>query len=87
MAQNHAYTVFGLYKLSNGQRLVKCRNPWGHANFHGDWSDKSKLWTKELAKEVKLDSDNNDGVFFISIEDYLKEFQLTAVNYNKEGMH
>ena len=51
VANNHAYTVLGTDKLSNGQMLVKVRNPWagagggGTEKFTGDWSDKSPLWT------------------------------------------
>ena len=51
LAYSHAYTVLGTDKLSNGQMLVKVRNPWagagggGTEKFTGDWSDKSPLWT------------------------------------------
>ena len=84
LAQSHAYTVLGVLELSNGQRLVKIRNPWGHANFHGDWSKKSDLWTEELLKESDLDMSTNDGVFFMAIEDYVKEIEVTMVNFNKD---
>ena len=74
IVQNHAYTIIGLVKLSNGQRLVKCRNPWGVDTFKGNWSDESNLWTDELVKEAKHKKDLNDGVHLMTIEDYAREF-------------
>ena len=79
--------MLDLVKLSDGTRLVKCRNPWGIDLFHGKWSDQSELWTDELAKEVGFVKNKNDGIFFMSIEDYVSEFDMTEVNFNKDDMH
>ena len=73
----HAFTVLGTHTLSNGVRLVKIRNPWGAEKFKGDWSDTSDKWTDELAKEVKLNKTSKDGIFWMSIEDYAKQFEET----------
>ena len=77
VANSHAYTVLGTDKLSNGQMLVKVRNPWGGYNsgygssekFQGDWSDNSNLWTDEFRAEVDYVNKKN-GEWFISAEDY-----------------
>ena len=37
----HAYPVLGHATLSNGQKLVKLRNPWSLEYYHGPYSDKS----------------------------------------------
>lgn len=67
----HAYTVLGTHQLSNGQKLVKVRNPFGplKETFHGDWSDDSDKWTDSFKAEVNYEN-SNDGVWFISAEDY-----------------
>ena len=77
----HAYTVLGTDQLSNGQKLVKVRNPFGPSRetFHGDWSDKSDLWTDAFKAEVNYE-DSNDGVWFISAEDYKSNMQMTVAN-------
>ena len=62
------------------------RNPWGHEIYKGDWSDTSELWTVDLAAEVNL-VEKDDGVFYMSIEDYYTEFQATWVNWPTETMH
>jgi hypothetical protein len=49
--------------------IVQVRNPWGHYEWKGDWSDKSELWTDELKEEVNL-VERDDGVFWISFEDF-----------------
>ena len=83
----HAFSVLGTKVLSNGVRLVKIRNPWGAESFKGDWSDTSDKWTEELKKEVKLNPTNKDGIFYMSIEDYAKQFETTQISYNTNGMH
>ena len=49
------------------------RNPWGSEIYTGDWSDKSDLWTDDLRKQVGS-TETNDGVFFIDIDSYMKDF-------------
>ena len=85
---SHAYTVLGVNELSTGQRLVRLRNPWGRDSFTGEWSDKSPLWTDALRAEVGVGSDDQDGIIFMSLEDFAGvNFSQTSVNLNTEGMH
>ena len=73
----HAFTVLGTQTLSNKQRLVKIRNPWGEETFKGAWSDSSAKWTDKLKKEVGLNVTKKDGIFYMAIEDYVKQFEET----------
>lgn len=78
----HAYSLISTHEEKDGQgqpiRLIKIRNPWGFKEWTGDWSDKSTKWTPEL--KVKLCyEDKDDGVFFISFEDYAKFFYITTI--------
>ena len=53
LVSNHAYSLVGVYELqyqNQPLRLLKLRNPWGHQEWNGDWSDESDLWTPELRK-------------------------------------
>jgi len=70
--------------LSNGKRLIKCRNPWGTEKYNGPYSDKSELWDEESKKEVGFE-DNNEGIFYTDIETYIKCFSETWVSYNVEN--
>ena len=83
----HAYVVVGVVKLSTGDRLVKLRNPHGRDSYKGDWSDDSSKWTSELRVEAGSTSDKDDGIIFLTVEDYLKEFSDTMVNKNMENVH
>lgn len=86
LALNHAYTVLGTKILSDKKtRLLKVRNPWGAEGFKGSWSDNSEKWTPEFIKEVGHVK-KNEGIFWISIEDYAKNFSETWVNYYPETM-
>lgn len=43
---SHAYAILNVMEL-DGNKLIKMRNPHGHqgAEWNGEWSDKSPLWT------------------------------------------
>ena len=85
---SHAYTVLGVNKLTTGQRLVRLRNPWAKDAFTGDWSDSSPLWTDELRAEVGVDREDEDGIVFMSLDDFVGDnFSQTTVNFNVEDMH
>lgn len=64
------------------------RNPWGHAGeWNGDWSDNWSGWTEEKRWELNIHEDD-DGVFLIPLDDYLKSYALTTVAIAiAEGLH
>ena len=79
---NHAYTVINTVVLrkSNGSeiKLIKMQNIWGTNEWVGDWSDNSTKWTQEFKKEVGLE-EKEDGIFWISYEDYLQFYTTTHI--------
>lgn len=77
----HAYTVLDSYEIvKNGikVKLVKLRNPWGNSEYSGDWCDSSDLWDDKLRRQVGL-TDADDGVFFMSLEDFLTYYVIFSV--------
>ncbi len=81
LAKSHAYSVIGVHEINDkGQsvRLVHLRNPWGHFEWNGDWSDNSKLWTPELKQTLHLVS-ADDGTFFMALSDFVKYFNRSHV--------
>ena len=58
-------------------RLLKLRCPWGPKGmFHGDWSPASPLWgtaSPQLMELTRFDP-NEEGVSWISYEDYIRIF-------------
>ena len=52
----HAYSLLWYGDLGDGIELVQCRNPWGKAEWGGDWSDTSDLWDEhpEVAQKRKI---------------------------------
>lgn len=70
----HAYTVITALVTTQGDRLVKIRNPWGAMEWNGDWSDKSDKWTPEMRAEVGNVVEADDGVFWMAVSDFLYYF-------------
>ena len=87
LVDNHAYTLLKSVQLSTGERLVQLRNPWGRDSFHGDWSDKSGKWNDSLAKEAGLKVDQEDGLIFMSIEDFKKMYDVLWGNVDPSYYH
>ena len=79
---NHAYSVIGtaVLKKPNGNeiQLLKMKNIWGTNEWIGDWSDQSLKWTQEFKKEVGLQN-KEDGVFWMSYDDYLQFYTTTHI--------
>ena len=74
----HAYSVISC-KEYDGIRLLKIRNPWGRFEWGGAWSDNSSKWTQEYIDYFQPDFNNQDGTFWIWIEDFFKNFESITV--------
>eukprot|EP01125_Pyxidicula_operculata_P012207 TRINITY_DN399_c3_g1_i1.p1 TRINITY_DN399_c3_g1~~TRINITY_DN399_c3_g1_i1.p1 ORF type:complete len:893 (-),score=210.58 TRINITY_DN399_c3_g1_i1:267-2945(-) len=70
---NHAYSVLQAVQVSSKDRLLRIRNPWGHTEWRGKWSDNSKEWTPALMQKLGHSAED-DGTFFMSYEDFLNQF-------------
>lgn len=54
--------------------LVQIRNTWASFEWNGAWSDNSSLWTDEIKKKVGFTESADDGLFWMDLEDFKKEF-------------
>jgi hypothetical protein len=85
----HAYTILSVRKVDQ-HRLLKVRNPWGgvggssssssnkvgyKSEWTGPWSDKSPNWTERYKRLLSF-QDKDDGVFWIEIADFVRNFRL-----------
>ncbi|OCT79455.1 hypothetical protein XELAEV_18026265mg [Xenopus laevis] len=93
----HAYSITGAEEVSyrDGKvQLIRLRNPWGHKEWKGQWSDDAPEWN-DVAPDVKnaLLTQKEDGEFWISYPDLVKEYESldichiapsTGVNVNEQ---
>ena len=83
----HAYAILDAQTVINKQgqdeRIIQLRNPWGSNEWTGAWSDKSDKWTPELKKQCNW-SDKDDGIFWMPIEDFCKDYSDLTINYVHE---
>jgi len=78
LVSSHAYTVISVYDFDDN-KLLKIRNPWGGGfEWNGDFGDKSNKWTKEIKQKVNF-QDADDGIFYMTFQDFLKYFPYTFV--------
>ena len=84
----HAYVALKVIELSNGAKLVKMRNPWGSERYKCAYSDSSDKWTPELRAEAgATETIVNEGVFFMTVEDYYEQGQSTVISYDTTGWY
>ena len=72
LVNGHAYTTIGVTEAVPGVRLVKMRNPWGSELYTGPYCDDCDEWN-DVSQEIKDTlsfTEDNDGVFYMTIEDY-----------------
>jgi len=81
----HAYSIL---EVVNSKVLrtvmIKIRNPWGHTEWTGDYSDESPKVTPELAEELSLVKEN-DGIFWMTLQDFKMFFDGFTVAFYEEG--
>ena len=83
LVPNHGYSIISTHQF-NKHRLLKLRNPWGKFEWTGDFSDNSKLWTKEMKEKIGY-SNVDDGVFCMSVEDFKKNFSFYSIGMYHDG--
>ena len=72
------------YAIFDTARLLMIRNPWGSEQYGGNWSDGHELWTDERIAQIRADgldiSTTREGLFWMDIDSYLNNFNVTEVN-------
>lgn len=84
IANGHAYSIIGANEFTSDSgdiRLLRMRNPWGHTEWKGDFSDDdAKNWTPELKEYFEYDKFmGDDGIFFMPFDDYIQEFSSFVI--------
>ncbi|XP_078063284.1 calpain-3-like, partial [Mustelus asterias] len=75
----HAYAITEADKVQQGAssvKLFRLRNPWGHKEYTGPWSDRSPLWnhvsfTEKARLKLKI---KEDGEFWIPADTLVENF-------------
>uniref|UniRef100_A0A8P4G6Q4 Calpain 8 n=1 Tax=Dicentrarchus labrax TaxID=13489 RepID=A0A8P4G6Q4_DICLA len=72
LVKGHAYSIT---HRGSPVDLLRIRNPWGQVEWTGAWSDDSKEWDGVQSEERrKLDHSADDGEFWMSYTDFLRQF-------------
>jgi hypothetical protein len=61
--------------------MLLVRNPWGKQGWSGDWKSKVSEKTREFFENSnqKVNPNNDNGSFWIPIEEYIKIFDSTKI--------
>ncbi|XP_028828096.1 calpain-2 catalytic subunit-like isoform X2 [Denticeps clupeoides] len=78
LVDKHAYSITGVQKVhlqGTTANLVRLRNPWGHKEWRGAWSDNSREWDLvEPEERKKLNYSADDGEFWMAFSDFKDHF-------------
>ena len=58
--------------------VVKLRNPWGHGEWKGEWSDSWNGWPPGAREQMQLTS-KEDGVFCMPFAGFVNEFRKVEI--------
>ncbi|KAI4891013.1 hypothetical protein NFI96_026720, partial [Prochilodus magdalenae] len=83
LVKRHAYSITGAEEVDvDGSlvQLVRLRNPWGHKEWNGAWSDESKEWDQVLP-QVKDELFNcaDDGEFWMAYSDFRERYSKVEI--------
>ncbi|XP_073718209.1 calpain-2 catalytic subunit isoform X1 [Misgurnus anguillicaudatus] len=83
LVKGHAYSVTGaeeVHCLGCPVQLVRLRNPWGHKEWMGAWSDNSSEWNNVQPEEkAKLNYSAEDGEFWMAYSDFVRHFSKLEI--------
>lgn len=74
----HAYTLLDTIILSNGQKLIKMRNPWSAERYTGPYNDADPIWTDALMEEAGMEK-KDDGKIYMPVPDFKIAFTTYQV--------
>jgi hypothetical protein len=83
----HAYSLLRLFPPSAGEsrdapKLLQLRNPHGHGEWQGAFSDKDAAsWTPSLKQATGYDpaTGGDDGIFWMSLPDFERQFKSVSI--------
>lgn len=86
---NHNYALISLKEVKDAKgknsRIVKLRTPYKESPWNGEWSLKSKAWTINLKKKLKVESQQKKGEFWMSVKDLMTHFETLNVYKTTPG--
>ena len=90
LVPGHAYSIIKVKEVTTKDgklKLINLRNPWGHREWLGDWSDLSEKWTEDLRNQCSNFDINDDGSFWMSFEDFNNFFVIGGICHLYENYH
>ena len=76
---SHSYALLSAFEVESKDkviRLVKLRNPWGHTEYVGNYSENDQFWNSvdPKTKQQIFDTKENDGLFVMPFDVFLANF-------------
>ncbi|CAE7243611.1 CAPN15 [Symbiodinium necroappetens] len=82
LAPNHAYSLMAVHEVTTAEgqvRLLQIRNPHARCAWKGAWSQRSGNWTPELRSKLRYPADDDAGMFFMAMPDFIIYFDQCTI--------
>ncbi|XP_064163436.1 calpain-2 catalytic subunit-like [Anguilla rostrata] len=83
LVKGHAYSLIAAEEVhlrGTPVQLVRIRNPWGHVEWNGPWSDNSREWDGVRQDEkATLNYSPDDGEFWMAYSDFLRQYSKLEI--------
>lgn len=82
---DHAYAVLKIIKLSNGNRFLQLKNPWGRSGWNGNYTAVHDVnFREEVDDDPDCAEECDSGVFWITWTDVTIYLRNIHVSWNPE---
>jgi hypothetical protein len=86
LVTSHSWSVLDTEVIpgSPPTRLIRIRNPWGvDSTYTGAWNDNDSIdWTDVNKGLIPYSNNATDGMYYISVEDFVRGFIAFTVGYS-----
>ncbi|KAG8445003.1 hypothetical protein GDO86_009953 [Hymenochirus boettgeri] len=85
LGELHSYAITDIQNVITKDHkelvLLRLHNPWGRSKWLGSWHKGSDKWTELCSESSRLQSETQEGEFWVEKQEFLKEFDEVTITF------